>query len=759
MKVPSSQCAWHPSFCAHLIRTWLGLSIVFAYTGVTPITSVRVSLAVVLNACLGLSALQTLNPRIRVSLTVFLGPSLILGGALSFVIFQAVGRGTAGIAGVASAGALAALSVVRKKLTSSQEDWTQRTFIGVLAVATLLVQYDFGNFVLPMFALVIAFFSTGKAGSNRTSRFVRIALLAISVVLLTWSALARNEYWWLITDDYKFFQVITQHIANHGVFEKWGVLDLRRYHWLSYGWSGILNEFAGSPAPLLTLTRVAPVIYCISISSSLLLIASIFAKSATVTLTCLGSALLVAALNPLDWSGTSTGAAYAVIAAACAVGTLSLHHKTSATRRLIGHFIYLPIAAATKLPSIIALLLGVLALELALILRRTWKSQAMYFGVLSLLCLLGTVSTVLLLRSFIPQFDLARTNPALGQISWFGPGFAAIAVLLNKAPIWSIAVMIFSSVLPYTWVHTTYETRRTLALACLAFVPVAVMLDVFITSNADNHRYFSGPVWFISSLAILGLSSSQRDTRQPEFHRPLLTVAVSVVMIGIACQYGAPWLWKSLEQVAPDGRKLQVVLLQFSTSDPRSGVSLVLISLFLIFRLLQRDRFAHFLVQYVSYIVIGILLLSAVILAPQSAPSQNRPPSTSDLNVYLGTPASRDVGEWLRRNTHPEDLIATNYLSDSDGALLDDFSMAMWSEREFLILGPRFSGSSPEALEAVRICEQYASDGTEQTALQLQRRGVEWFVVDTERTNQKSWSGSSDVGVRFGTFRILRLDS
>jgi len=402
--------------------------------------------------------------------------------------------------------------------------------------------------------------------------------------------------------------------------------------------------------------------------------------------------------------------------------------------------------------------LGVLALELALILRRTWKSQAMYFGVLSLLCLLGTVSTVLLLRSFIPQFDLARTNPALGQISWFGPGFAAIAVLLNRAPIGFITVMIFSSVRPNTWVHTAHESRRTLALACLAFVPVAVMLDVIVTGNANSHRYFSGPVWFISSLAILGLIWNQTNAPQPESRKRLLAVAVSVIMIGIACQYGAPWLWESLEQVAPDGRKLQIVLLQFSTSDPRVGASLVLMGLLLVFRLLQRDRFAHFLVQGVGHIVIGILLLSALILAPQSAPSQNRPPSTSNLDAYLGTPASRDIGEWLRGNTHPEDLIATNYLSDSDGALLDDFSMAMWSEREFLILGPRFSGRTPEALEAVRICEQFASEGSEQAAHQLQQRGVKWFVIDTELTNQKSWSRSSDIGVRFGTFRILRLD-
>lgn len=89
--------------------------------GVTPLSSARVSLAVVLNACLGLFALQSLIPRIRISLTVILGPSLILGGALSFVVFQALGRGTAGIAAIASAGGLAALSVVRKNLTFSKK--------------------------------------------------------------------------------------------------------------------------------------------------------------------------------------------------------------------------------------------------------------------------------------------------------------------------------------------------------------------------------------------------------------------------------------------------------------------------------------------------------------------------------------------------------------------------------------------------------------------------------------------------------------
>lgn len=737
---------------------WMGLVIVFAYMGVAPINSALFATGVILHASIGLVALRTLNPKTPVSLTMFLGPSLTVGGAVSFVLFQAVGRGVIGFAANASAGAIATIYILRNEPVAGDEDWTEQSFFGILTVGALVLTSEFAELIPAVFALALVYLSVFLKSNRPEPLISRFALLATALVLFAWSVVIRNEYWWIITDDYKFFQVLTQHITAHGVFEKWGAHDLSRYHWLSYGWSGILDGFGGSPEPLVTLTRVMPVVYSVSMAASLLLFGSILANRVKVTVTCAGTALLIVALNPLDWSGTSTAAAYAVLAALGAVVAESLRQQLTMTRRLTMYVVFLPIVAFTKLPSVIASLLAILTLETVLAMRQKWKVSVALMPVLSMLCLLGAMSSLLVLSSIIPFFSITRVKPQLGQLSWFGPDFEALALLLQRTPIWFLAIAIVIAAKSGQDQHTTNNSQHLLAIACLAFVPTAVLLDVVITANANAPQYFSGPFWFLSSVSILAVDSIHQYSNECGRRSRLFAIPTAVVAVGIIYQYVGERFWESLVAIAPEGRKLQVVLLQFVTSDIRVATSLMLVSLLIAIIAIRRRRVNVLMVNTAGGAVIGLVLLSALLLAPEAVPSRQLPRSAAELEIYLGSQASRSVGAWLRVNTERGDLVATNHLRDSSGGFLDDFSMAMWSNREFLVLGPRFGGGTNEVLDAVQLSDSFAKTGSDQSAQRLRSLGVRWFIVDTELTKLQTWSRSSDIGVQYGPFRILRID-
>jgi len=148
------------------------LAVVFAYLEVPVWNAVLFAVAVVLQAAFGTVVLTRLLTGLGSSLTLLLGPGLIVGGALSFAVFQLVGRGWFGIVAVTLVGGW---SVV---LLSGAADWqmsTQRLWmIGqVLGLGALALTWEFGE-LLPV---AVAFFFLGFLTSN-TPKLPRIAQAA-----------------------------------------------------------------------------------------------------------------------------------------------------------------------------------------------------------------------------------------------------------------------------------------------------------------------------------------------------------------------------------------------------------------------------------------------------------------------------------------------------------------------------------------------------------------------------------------------------
>ncbi|MFM7081201.1 MAG: hypothetical protein ACKOYI_04455, partial [Actinomycetota bacterium] len=341
------------------------------------------------------------------------------GGALSFVLFQVVGRGTLGLGAVSLAGVASALALCRSgnwQPLPSNAPW----IIGqVLGLAALAMTWEFGE-LLPVAA---AFYALGflTARSPRLPLTVRWIAGVAATALIAAPLVMRQDYWWLVTDDYRFFEVLSTHITRSGPFADWGAMNWSRYHWLSYGWSGLLNELGGQPEPFTTLTRVMPLTYSTALAASLIQLTKHITTTTPTNALTLTPAWAIIALNPLDWSGTSTAGIYAVIGALFAVCSTSFGLSQRWRTRFTIYMLFAPIILGTKFPALLACASGIALFEFTNILSKRRRTQKLFLIAFVLVvvyigCLLAIAAT----SRIIGGFELVSVNVGLGEFSSFG---------------------------------------------------------------------------------------------------------------------------------------------------------------------------------------------------------------------------------------------------------------------------------------------------------------------------------------------------
>jgi len=116
------------------------------------------------------------------------------------------------------------------------------------------------------------------------------------------------------------------------------------------------------------------------------------------------------------------------------------------------------------------------------------------------------------------------------------------------------------------------------------------------------------------------------------------------------------------------------------------------------------------------------------------------------------------VGAWLRNNYGSEDLIATNHLVTADGAMGDDFSLAVWSEREFFLIGPRFHiGDSSKVEPAFRLSMNFMTNNESGLCDAIRQAGVAWFVEDNTVTEDRKPPVCVREEHKQGRFTVWRI--
>jgi hypothetical protein len=630
----------------------------------------------------------------------------------------------------------------------------------VVGLAALALTWEFPE-LLPV---AIAFFALGFiTGDMFTApKWVQRVAVAVAAVAVITPLFLRKDYWWIVTDDYNFLEMLSQHLTRSGPFADFGVLDFSKYHWLSYGWSGLLNEFGGRPEPFTTLTRVMPLVYSLALTGSLVQVAGYLNKTRNWSLG-LVPVWAILAINRLDWSGTSTAGVFAVVAAAAAVILLALDTTQSFMRRILLYALFGVITILTKLPSVFTVVIIIFCAEIFTLTRRfATRPRTLVLLLGCAVASFGVVPLISLASKIVGGFSIAKVNPGLGEIATYGPGFAYLLLSLQR----------FSLLVPVVvMVVLALSSRKKAAcelpgnLFLLGLAPTAmlgVVMDTIMTGNANTFEYFSGPMYLVASLTLIGVVASDVAVLRPSKRR----LIVSLVAVWLVT-FGYLWvrlslaerLWRQIGTQLFEWDGVKVALLQYVTFDHRIGAAAVTIVI-----LSTTTRIKWFSPQ----LAVGSLLVSLSILTLygylDSAVSEfQRERQPAEIDANIGAPDFITVGKWLASNSKDSDLVATDYmLSSNSGVPYSDYGLAALSEREYLLVGVFQKWFDPESLlhnVALNTVISFSASPTWQLSEKLQDFGVKWIVVDQTLIDRKNWEPFAKIAFQTEQLWVLKLQT
>lgn len=734
---------------AELITTvWLLFSISLIYLEAPILYALTVSSNLVLQASIGTLAIQSLLRFRRSTLLVFCGPGMILGGALSFAVFQVAGRGRLGLVVLWCLGLLSCTYLLQFK-HQAKATFTSSVQIPQLVGLSALVlssEFDWLLAVAVGMLLTVLRWDSGKTHSTGR-RLIRVSTIGLTLSL---SLLIRGPDWWLITDDYQVFEVLARHVTELGPFTPWGAVDITFYHWLPYGWSGILDLASQRSEPLLALTRVMPFTYAVALTASLLLISQVFVLDRSFTVIESLPVWVLLATIRLDWAATTTAGVYAVLAAFTSVMAICLCSDQKLWRRLTAYGVFSVVVVLTKLPAALTLPALILAVESTLLAvhRSTRLASRLVFltvtlgGLIAFFLLIPLKLATRYVTLIWDGTDAGTYAPQM--LIRFGVSLSQnLSILLLISIAWLVRKRFgyFESCLPL---------REFLQGLAALFVWGLVMSTVIPgTEKANLHEYFSGPIFFLACLPILTVPHALIAGQPPQDNQRRFYLWVSIPLLAAALQ--------GLMAFVTIPSPLDSVALRRDLLDGRILIALVFIINILLNKIGSPQRaVTPLLIGVGAFLSLGTRSTSLELFDKRTGPRL----SVAEFNATLGSDDQRSVGAWLRHSTGPRDLIATNSLRDSETLTYsDDYSLALWSEREFLVLGPKFFNVTETAKEEITLCEEFGVTPTSYSAQALVNLGVRWFVIDLAFTSHRDWDEFGSVSFKTKGFWILELNS
>lgn len=751
MKSPFTLARRYQTNLASLVTLCAVLIGAFTYLDVPIHNAILISLALVMQASLGTQVILRCLPRLQPSLLLLCGPGLILGGALSVGVFHLTGRGAIGIAATTALNLIAVVVTIRR--TDRTKDLPPMwTLIQVFGLAALALVVEFSE-LLPI-AIVLFVWGVFSSPTRQTSPWTHLTLAVATAITLTLTLILRQKFWWIVTDDYLYFEVVSKHITQAGLFADWGVLNFSRYHWLSYGWSGFLNELGRVSSPLVTLTRVMPLVYSLSLSASLTLIRQ---QSSPRVLTSFGvlPVWVIISLADLDWSGTSTAGIYAILAALMLVlyqpheGPRSTWKKTILVGLIVG------VITLTKAPAVFSAVALVLVFAAETISNRLTRVLSRH--VCHVLGILTTVSVVAFLiwmsgPTLGWRFQLGELHPELGLLSESSFKFAVIGLVLLRLPLW---VLVFSM---STQSSTEFNSTRSSPLprlkASTALIVLGLLLEMSIFAHSNTFLYFAGPMYFLASIATIIHWNCQPEKPDggARNHAPAALSAVIVAFGLLWSQGGRKNFWDLADRAVSSLSDLNATLLRVTTSDGRVGATFMAITIFIIsIATHRRISIIRILLPPLVVLTLNNSVLTSVHDFRAKVPAE-------EIRISLGEQDIQEIASKLRLLSKESELVATNHLYDTAGTALSDFSLAAWSGREFLVLGPRFVGDlTGLRAESVRHSMEFGASPSSYSCRYLWDAGVRWFVADLQVTPIRDWSICSNVAFSTDKYVLLSL--
>ncbi len=658
-----------------------------------------------------------------------------------------------------------------------------KTFAAVFSGALLILAPEwFWTFPAGVVSLVFTGFLY-RDNFKRSIIAVPFGIVAISVALF-WSIQIRPSFWWQMSREQPFLETIATSVTKFGSFKNILATGFTiNYHWLSYGWSGLLTKQTETDLFLIQ-TKVLPV--ALAIACALIIFALAKVLQASDTAAFIAVALLVTYETVPTWgwgfhlgqthSSSNFFAQFLLIAFFLSF----VRYFTDSSKRS-------PILPAILLSAVLVtksshglLVLGALTslLFLQIILRRSSKKTAKLLLASSPLCV----------AIYLIYFIDAGMKSSLGYFTFAWEQQGELRDFANMKLWFTLAAIVLVFGLGgYQFVVTTFSIKKILkelnpvATFSALFALVGLVATSFLDFSGDNSEqlYFLQAVSFLP-IVVFVVELTKKEIKIYANKSKYLCVSIIGFVSGASLE-----LIPNLNS----GSKIAISLRLF-----RSLVVLIPLGVSILIYLVVRQKRPKTLGLSISVLVLisfastSFGVFSNNIVERQSRTYAERTRQKSSMDQLFAN-GSRDVGTWIRANSAESDIFASNFFCDdmkcsgdgwfekSIGNTPHKFTpagygtytgfrswsveLALESQRQFLIQAYvnfwQYESPPDWLRERVKASVEFADSPTVQTFDYLKTKRVTWFVVDLESTTNRNWIEFATEMYSNDRFLVLKL--
>lgn len=732
----------------------------FGVFGIPTDTAFFAASVVTLQSLLGNRLLSVVFPNFSFSVGGLIGPGFVVGATLWVIPVQIAGSGAK--LNLAVAFVLFAILIQLMRPLKLAFSWSiTDEFLGVCVVAFVIMSNEWSQMI---FVSLLLFMALALKNLRLLSRiqlaFSRWTLIAAAGIALIWGLHIHGPFWWIVTDDYSYYEALQIHLRSFGIWEPWGPTNISQYHWLSPAWVGQVSQITIAD-DWVTLTRVAPLVFSLSIAANTVeLIKQVspsHIRQSSHVLLIIGCVFLFIVLR-IDFSGTST---YAVFAFSSST-ILILFNCLENRHRAAGWMLFLVVTFASIFAKVFSypMVLGITFIGLCTLLssRRTVFFVALFAATFG--------SLVLYLGLLIWLGPRLGNGTEVGWSTGFG-GIGTSARLLLPLAGSLIFPAIISAVIVARRRQGTPKYLFT-AVAVLALL-FALLTKLIVTPgfaiNSDD--YFLKPAKYFALLIIVFVVASTDGA---------LVIAGSLLglslSLGLMRQFGAVELIISLlPQTFVATTRAELLVTQNWVLP-----MIVAVGGAAIFLAVKKTRNTE---SYITASLLAVVLMFTLQLGvdrvQKSLEMDHSEWSSRDTRTVISVLGSADlveVGVWIAANTTPDSMIATNDLCAGDNSIYlhflspikqvcespgNDYTLGHTTKRQFLLLGPRFAYENPELRDSyMSLSLRFGATPTTNLQQELVNLGVDYFVLLNAKYPQFEMPATQTI-FRSGLYSVLDL--
>lgn len=658
-----------------------------------------------------------------------------------------------------------------------------KTFAAVFSGALLILAPEwFWTFPAGVVSLVFTGFLY-RNNFKRSIIAVPIGIVAISVALF-WSIQIRPSFWWQMSREQPFLETIATSVSKFGSFKNILATGFTiNYHWLSYGWSGLLTKQTEADLFLIQ-TKVLPV--ALAIACALIIFALAKALQASDTAAFIALALLVTYETVPTWGwGFHLGQIHS--SSNFFAQFLLIAFFVSFVRYFHDSLKQSPTLPAILLSAVLVtksshglLILGALTslLFLQIISRRSSKKTAR----------LLLASFPLCVAIYFIYFIKTGMKSSLGYFTFVWEQQGELRDFANMKPWFTLAAIILVFGLGgYQFILTTISIKKNfkelnpVATFSALFALIGLGATSFLDFSGDNSEqlYFLQAVSFLP-IVVFVVELTKKEIRIYANKSKYLFVFIIGFISGASLEF-IPNL--------NSGSKIAISLRLF-----RSLVVLIPLGVSILIYLVVRQRKPKTVVLSISVLVLisfastSFGIFSNNIVERQSRTYAERTRQKLSMDQLFAN-GSRDVGTWIRANSAESDIFASNFFCDdmkcsgdgwfeqSIGNTPHKFTpagygtytgfrswsveLALESQRQFLIQAYvnfwQYESPPDWLRERVDASVEFADSPSVQTFDYLKAKRVTWFVVDLESTTNRNWNEFATEMYSNDRFLVLKL--